>query len=434
MFPTSLRLSLAGLSVSAVILTALACGPSDAELNRMIDQRAQAIVDAMPTLTPQVIPTPLPTTTPVPTAPTVTPQPTTTPQSIPTPLPTATPQPTVTPAPTATPQPTTTPAPTARPTPRPTRTPTPVPTTAEWSERLQPHVVLIYSSDGRGTGFFIQDPRNKSDWYVVTNAHVVGDDRFVALGWFSDIRIERARVLGVDEFADVALIDVGPDDFDWSGTGYDNGIHYLNHWGSDVTTSTDISIGNEVMALGFPTGGGGRTVTTGVISANKVLYGACHDGIHWIKTDAALNPGNSGGPLMTMEGKIIGMNTCGWDHLENVGYALAMQEIWDRFEFLKNGGVRRAPTPTPTIPEAHYNDGSFLALLTWYEDGSWWHRTRNGNPCVTRVTENNGRYSWRTLPYSGLCHYEGRERGDDVIVVISGTTYRAVRVRLDGPP
>ena len=254
------------------------------------------------------------------------------------------------------------------------------------------------------------------------------------VGWYSDLETKNGKVLGVDEYADVALIDVGPNDFDWSGTSYRNGLEYLQEWGPGIKTSTNASIGSRVIALGFPVGGGGMTVTTGVVSAGKVLYGACHDGVHWIKTDAALNPGNSGGPLMTDDGKIIGMNTCGWDHLENVGYALAMQEIWSRFTFLKNGGVRRAPTPTPTIPEAHWNDGSFLALLLWYEDGSWWYRTRNDNPCVTRVTENNGRYSWRDLPGKGICHYQGEERGDDIIVVVNGKTYRAVEVELDEPP
>ena len=134
------------------------------------------------------------------------------------------------------------------------------------------------------------------------------------------------------------------------------------------------------MAIGYPTGGGGLTVTTGVVSAEEVLYGACQDGVHWIKTDASINPGNSGGPLITLDGKIIGMNTCGWDHLENVAYALAMQEILSRFNELKRGNSVIVPTPTPTIPEAHYDDGSFLALLTWYEDGSWWHKTQNDNP------------------------------------------------------
>ena len=137
---------------------------------------------------------------------------------------------------------------------------------------------------------------------------------------------------------------------------------------------------------------------------------------------------------MNSKGEIIGMNTWGITTAENTGFALAMQEIWNRFEFLKNGGVRRMPTPTPTIPEAHYDDGAFLALLQWEEDGQLWHKTRNGNPCVTKVIESNNRYSWRNLPGKGMCHLAGRFRGEDVIVTIQGTTYRAVPITLESEP
>ncbi len=430
---------MAGLALVSLAFTLSACGPSDEELNRLIDQRAQAIVDAMPTVTPQVIPTPMPTATPQPTAtrvPEPTPVATATPQLLPTPLPTPTPQPTATPqpiptlVPTATPQPTVTPVPTKRP----TSVPTPTPSVADWSDKLNPHIVLVLSSKGSGTGFFIQDPSEESDWYLVTNAHVVGSDQWVELRWYRGITIPRAKVLGIDEIADVALIDTGPNDFDWTETGYRNGMDYLNQWGAGVTISTEVSKGIEVIAMGYPQGGGSRTVTGGVVSVAKVLYGACQDGIHWIKTDAALNPGNSGGPLMTTDGKIIGMNTCGWDHLENVGYALAIEEIYSRFNDLKTGNNIRLPTPTPSIPEAHYDDGSFLAFLTWYENGSWWNRSRNDKPCVTRVTQNGNWYSWDELPGRGICHLEGEQSGEDVVVKIGGRTYSAVRVELEGPP
>ncbi len=391
----------------------------------MIEERARAIVASAPTVTPQAFPSPLPTITP---------------QTFPTPLPTSTPQlfptpaPTSTPVPTATPQPTVTPVPTRRPTPRPTPLPTPTPTIADWSERLESHVVLINASNRSGTGFFIQDPESPSDWYVVTNAHVVGRQEFVEVGWFSDIPIKRARVLGIDEYADVALLDVGPDDFDWVGTGWDGGLQYIRTHGNGIGLSTSFHRGTEVMAVGYPDGGGGLTLTSGVVSAERVLHQACSEGIHFIKTDASINPGNSGGPLVATDGGIIGMNTCGNFSLENVGYALAMEEILTRLEALKMGLNRLAPTPTPKFPEAHYNDGSFLAFLTWNQSGDWFYRSRNDNPCVTRVQEEDSGYSWWDSPSDGICHHEGMFRGAEVLVVVRGKTYIAVEVMLAGPP
>ena len=436
-----IRWALAGLVLVGLALALPACGPTGEELNQLIDRRAQAIVEAMPTATPQLIPTPLPTATPQPTAtvaPEPTPVPTATPQLFPTSLPTPTPQPTATPQPMPTPIPTATPQPTVTPVPtsRPTLSPTATPSIVDLGERLESHVVRIFSSTGSGTGFFMQDPASLFDWYLVTNEHVVKSDRFVRVSWFRGIEIEQARVIAVDEIADMALIDVGPNDFDWSGTGFTSGLSYMSRLGSGIKPSTGVHRGDEVIAIGYPTGGGGLSVTSGVVSAERVLYGACQDGVHWIKTDASLNPGNSGGPLVTLDGHIIGMNTCGWDHLENVAYALSMEEIYDRFDSLKQGNSNRIPTPTPSptpaFSEARYEDGSFLAYLTWNEDGQWWRRTENGNPCVTRVQKVGSSYIWKPLP--GICYLEGEDRGGQVLVTIQGQTYRAVRVELDGPP
>jgi len=234
------------------------------------------------------------------------------------------------------------------------------------------------------------------------------------------------EVLGKDEYADVALLRVGPDDFN---TGAFDGVSYLNRVGLGIVAVEEIRQGEEVVAMGYPLGEG-LSITKGIVSSTCVK----RDDVCWIKTDAAINPGNSGGPLMNGNGHIIGMNTSVRIDAENTAYALAMSEIADRFESLKQGQVLVKPTPTPAYPEAHYDDGSFLALLTWYADGAWWHKTRNGNPCVTRVTQNGSWYSWDELPFRGICHYEGEERFEDIVVTIGGKTYRTVRVELDDPP
>ncbi|MXZ92583.1 MAG: serine protease [Chloroflexi bacterium] len=266
-------------------------------------------------------------------APTGTPVPATTPVSTATPALTATPRPSPTPTPTATPRPTDTPQPTA------------TPSVADWSRRLKPWTVLIETWQGNGTGFFIQDPSDRSKWYVVTNAHVVGSNRTVRVSVELDgvSPLNRVSVLAIDEYADVALLDVGPDDFDFGRTTWDSGLAYLNREGQGVATSTDIHLGAEVLAVGFPEGGGGLSVTSGIVSSAEALI----DSVHWIKTDAAINPGNSGGPLVTSHGEIIGMNTWRRLDLENVGYALSIAEIHTRLSSLANRQSKRIPTATP---------------------------------------------------------------------------------------
>lgn len=357
-----------------------------------------------------------------------------------TPAPTATPIPTATPAPTATPIPTATlrPTPTAtrRPTstPRPTLRPTATPSIADWSGRLEPWVVLIEASDAVGTGFFIQDPSRRSDWYVVTNAHVVGSDSYVTVNWaYQGIPLlTRVNVLGVDEFADTALLDVGPNDFDWSSTEWPNGLAYLNTWGEGVRTSTRTLRGEEVLAMGFPDGGGGRTVTAGLVSAERVPNASYGQGVEWIKTDAALNPGNSGGPLMTLKGEIIGMNTWGRRDLENVGYALPMQEIFSRFNALKSGQRLVVATPTPTstpIPKARFTDGSFLAVLSW--DDGWHNTSQDGSICVDRVTRSGTQIEWWAYDE---CSYSGQELDGSVYVWHQGQWLEAEWIELENRP
>ena len=289
-------------------------------------------------------------------------------------------------------------------------------------------VVYVSSSDGQGTGFFIVDPSNRSDWYVVTNAHVVGSSEFVTVSWaYEEVPdLPNVRVLGLDQLADVALLDVTPDDFDLSGIDWSSGVAFLNYWGHGITTSADIRLGAEVIALGFPDGGGGRTITRGVVSAENVyLYG-----MSWIKTDAAINPGNSGGPLMTVGGEIIGMNTWIRTDLENVGYALPMREILVRFNALKHGQSRIAATPTPAptpIPDGIFTDGSFLAVLTW--DDGWYNTRHDGSICVDRVTQSGNWFEW-----SGQCDYGGRQQNGTVYAWYQGQWLEAEWVELESRP
>ena len=181
---------------------------------------------------------------------------------------------------------------------------------SDWSDRLSARTLWVGSSDGGGSGFFVVDPsveRDRAaagDWYVLTNAHVVGDDAYVNVEWFSDVPTIRAKVLGKDKIADVALLDARPTDF------RSDGISYLEQHSADVYAGDDAQSGEQVIAAGFPGGVTGQEFShsDGIVSNPSVLV----DGVRHIRTDAAINSGNSGGPLMNTRGIIIGMNTFSW--------------------------------------------------------------------------------------------------------------------------
>lgn len=136
---------------------------------------------------------------------------------------------------------------------------------------------------GVGSGFFIS-----ADGYVLTNNHVVSDatDIFVTL---TDGREFKAKVIGTDERTDVALLKIDAKDMPFLPIGDD----------------TKIKKGQWVLAIGSPFGLD-STVTAGIVSAINRDTG---EYLPFIQTDVAVNPGNSGGPLLNLQGEVIGINS-----------------------------------------------------------------------------------------------------------------------------
>ncbi|MBN2281190.1 MAG: trypsin-like peptidase domain-containing protein [Candidatus Marinimicrobia bacterium] len=139
-----------------------------------------------------------------------------------------------------------------------------------------------------------------ADGYIVTNAHVVANATEITVT-LQDGNNYSARLAGVDDVADVALIKIDDiQDFSFAKLG----------------DSDDIIIGEWCIALGNPFGlfdvNKKPTATVGIISGTNLDFGARQDGTVYqdmIQTDAAINHGNSGGPLINAEGKVIGINT-----------------------------------------------------------------------------------------------------------------------------
>jgi serine protease Do len=141
-------------------------------------------------------------------------------------------------------------------------------------------------SNALGSGFVISQ-----DGYVVTNNHVIEGADEILIEFFSGEELP-AEIVGTDPKTDIALLKVDATDLPFVAFGDSNGE------GSRV--------GDWVMAMGNPLGQG-FSVSAGIISArNRELAGTYDD---YIQTDAAINRGNSGGPLFNMEGEVIGVNT-----------------------------------------------------------------------------------------------------------------------------
>ncbi|GAA1849672.1 S1C family serine protease [Myceligenerans crystallogenes] len=154
--------------------------------------------------------------------------------------------------------------------------------------------VATQSGGGEGSGVVID-----ADGHILTNNHVVAGAEQVQVA-LSDGRLLEAEVVGTDATTDLAVVrlqDV-PDDLKAATIG-----------DSDAVTT-----GDPVMAIGNPLGLDG-TATTGIISAlNRPVTASAEDGsavsvTNAIQTDAAVNPGNSGGPLFTANGEVIGINS-----------------------------------------------------------------------------------------------------------------------------
>ena len=261
--------------------------------------------------------------------------------STPTPVPTPTLIPAPTPFPTLAPTPTSTPTPALMPTPIPTLRPPPAPaprSIPQWKAALDTYILEVTTPGGfAGSAFFIQNPANPARWYVITNAHVVEANPRVSLTWTRDLDSVEVPVLSLDEEADIALLDARPSDFAPDGASRLAPNIAYRHTGANLS-------GHEIIIVGYPgiLGVGesaGTTVTYGIISHGQVA-GACgypdYD-VHWLQTDAAMNPGNSGGPMMTLDGIIVGINTCGDEFQNRVNFALDLNEVWERWDVLTAG-------------------------------------------------------------------------------------------------
>lgn len=155
---------------------------------------------------------------------------------------------------------------------------------------------------GIGSGVIID-----SSGYILTNNHVIEDAERIQVS-LTDGRVLKGRLVAADPSSDIAVVKVEAQDLK----------------AAELADSGQLKVGQVVLAIGNPFGlSGGPTVTSGVVSAvNRHIQSerGILEGL--IQTDAAVNPGNSGGPLVDIRGKVIGVNTAIIPFAHGIGFAI----------------------------------------------------------------------------------------------------------------
>ena len=201
-----------------------------------------------------------------------------------------------------------------------------------------------------GSGFVIS-----ADGYIVTNNHVIEGADGIEVEFFSGERLD-ATLVGTDPKTDIALLKVDAD----------GPLPFVSFGDSDA-----MRVGDWVMAMGNPLGQG-FSVSAGIVSARgRTLSGSYDD---YLQTDAAINRGNSGGPLFNMDGEVVGVNTAILSPNGGsigIGFAMASNVVTKVVTQLRDFGETRRgwlgvriQDVTPDVAEAMGLTGTAGALVT----------------------------------------------------------------------
>lgn len=184
---------------------------------------------------------------------------------------------------------------------------------------------------GGGSGFFVSP-----DGLILTNKHVVADPDAEYAIWTTNNKHYKATVLARDPINDVAILKVN------------DGEHLFSCL--ELGDSSELELGQSVVAVGNALGEFQNTVSTGIVSglsrfimAQDAAMGNEQKLRGLIQTDAAINPGNSGGPLTDLEAKVIGINTAVVFGAQNIGFAIPVNSAKRDLESVKQFGRLRTP-------------------------------------------------------------------------------------------
>lgn len=198
-----------------------------------------------------------------------------------------------------------------------------------------------------GNGFFIS-----ADGYVVSNYHVIKGASTLTVITSNGIE-HNAKVVGYDEANDLSVLKIEGTEFPFVRLG----------------SSDELVVGSRVVAIGNPLGELTSTLTVGYISAKDRLVNTDGSSMNMLQTDAAINSGNSGGPLFNMRGEVIGITTSKYSgasnscaYIEGIGFAIPTDDIIDLIEDLVQFGYVKTGYMGVSVQDVPAEDAKKYAL------------------------------------------------------------------------
>jgi serine protease Do len=206
-------------------------------------------------------------------------------------------------------------------------------TTAQIAKRVSPSVVVIQgktdSGEVLGSGFIVSKDGN-----IVTNLHVIRDMKTASVQLANGRTLDSVFVLATDERRDLAIIHIsGFDPQKHDGDILDQILDQIPQRSQvlDLGNSDSVSVGEPVVVVGSPQGLEG-TVTAGILSSVR----DSGEGFKVLQTDAAVNPGNSGGPLVNNRGQAIGVVSFKLRSAEGLNFAIPINYVRELLNNLHN--------------------------------------------------------------------------------------------------
>ena len=234
-------------------------------------------------------------------------------------------------------------------------------------ERVRGAVVRVRTEIASGSGVIVETDSGDGSAFILTNYHVIEGSALIDVT-VDDATVFRANIIGVDVLRDLAVLRIC----------CDQGFTHLT-----FAAPEDIRLSESVVVLGYPLGDLVDSIRIAVGIVSGIQYDSTIDR-HEIQTDAAMNPGNSGGPLVLDTGEIAGINTyvvrtsAGSIAVEGFGFAISSKTLEEQYLALRSGVAAATPEPEadPRITNGVYTSSVIGWQInvppTWELDDSEW--------------------------------------------------------------